>query len=91
MESKECPIIAYANAIDVAVADKFLAVGDFFDVFGFFTSVITLRMEPSILPESFLTDFAKSLEYSTFIRQATFQSLFFPAGSECHALRDALC
>ena len=34
MECKECPIIAYANAIDVAVADKFLAVGDVFKAFG---------------------------------------------------------
>ena len=52
------------------------------DYRAFFTSVITLRMESSILPESFLTDFSKSLEYSTFIRQASFQNQFFPAGSK---------
>ena len=34
MESKECAIVAYADAIDVAVADKLLAVGDVFNVFG---------------------------------------------------------
>ena len=28
MECKECTIVAYTDAIDVAVTDKFLAVGD---------------------------------------------------------------
>ena len=34
MESKECAIVAYADAIDVAITDKLLAVGDVFNVFG---------------------------------------------------------
>ena len=34
MESKECAIVAYANAIDVAVSDKLLAIGDVFKAFG---------------------------------------------------------
>ena len=34
MESKECTIVAYADAIDVAIADKLLAVGDVFKTFG---------------------------------------------------------
>lgn len=34
MESEESPVVAYADAIDVAVADKLLAVGDVFNVFG---------------------------------------------------------
>ena len=34
MESKECAIVPYADAIDVAVADKLLAVGDFFKTLG---------------------------------------------------------
>ena len=34
MESKECSIVAYADAIDVAIADEFLAVGDFLNAFG---------------------------------------------------------
>ena len=34
MESKECAIVAYADAIDVAIADKLLAVGDVFKAFG---------------------------------------------------------
>ena len=34
MESKESTIVAYADAIDVAIADKFLAVGDVFKAFG---------------------------------------------------------
>ena len=39
----------------------------------------------------FLTAFSKSLEYSTFIRQATFQHLFSLVGPDWHALRDAPC
>ena len=34
MECKECTIVAYTDAIDVAVTDKFLAVGDVFKAFG---------------------------------------------------------
>lgn len=34
MESKECTIVAYADAIDIAKADKHLAVGDVFKAFG---------------------------------------------------------
>lgn len=34
MECKKCTIVAYADAIDVAIADKLLAVGDVFKAFG---------------------------------------------------------
>lgn len=34
MKCKECAIVAYADAIDVAIADKLLAVGDVFKAFG---------------------------------------------------------
>ena len=34
MESKERTIVAYADAIDAAIADKLLAVGDVFKAFG---------------------------------------------------------
>ena len=34
MESKECAIVAYADAIDIAITEKFLAVGDVFKAFG---------------------------------------------------------
>lgn len=34
MESKECTIVAYADAIDVAVTNKLFAVGDLFKAFG---------------------------------------------------------
>ena len=34
MESKECTIVANADAIDVVVADKLLAVGNVFKAFG---------------------------------------------------------
>ena len=43
MECKECTIVAYADAIDVAVADKLLAVGDFFKAFG----TLDFRNDPS--------------------------------------------
>ena len=43
MESKECTIVAYTDAIDVAVADKFLAVGDVFKAFG----TLDFRNDPS--------------------------------------------
>ena len=34
MKCKECTIVAYADAVDVAIADKLLAVGDVFKAFG---------------------------------------------------------
>ena len=34
MKSKECPVVTYANMIDVSVADKLLAVGNIFNTFG---------------------------------------------------------
>ena len=34
MESKECAIVAYADAIDIAITEKLLAVGDVFKAFG---------------------------------------------------------
>ena len=36
MKCKECTIVAYADAVDVAIADKLLAVGDVFKAFGTF-------------------------------------------------------
>ena len=43
MECKERAIVAYADAIDVAIADKFLAVGDVFKAFG----TLDFRNDPS--------------------------------------------
>ena len=34
MECKECTIVAYSDAIDIAITDKFLAVGNVFNAFG---------------------------------------------------------
>lgn len=33
VKSKECPVVANSNAVNVSITDKFLAVGDVFDTF----------------------------------------------------------
>lgn len=35
MKSKESPIVAYTDAIDIAVADKFFAISNLLKAFGF--------------------------------------------------------
>lgn len=75
VESEKRAVIAYSDTINVLYPTSCLQSVICLRLLAFLTSMITRRTESGVLPDSFRTDFSKCLEYPTFIRPASSQTL----------------